>query len=124
MSTHVVLKDFTIGKMAYLVCMHIGRNQDAEVKPVMVLSVGRKYVQVDCLLESHFMKNPNAHVWDGLVEKTYSGEGRYLFPTESMAKEYIERDVLLSKLCKVCTLDAAFSLVQLQKVFQILGIQK
>lgn len=117
------VKDFKVNQTAYLVNMHAGRNQDPEIKPCKVLSVGRKYVKVDSILCSEFKISENARVWSGLVEKEYSGEDRQLFLTESDAVDYIRRDVLLKRLLHEFLTSSDFSLLQLEKICQILGIK-
>lgn len=123
MSDFLKVKDFKVNQTAYLVNMHMGRNKDPEIKVCKVLAVGRKYVSTDFVYSRDFMVSQDAYVWSGLVEKCHSGENLYLFPNESDAKDYIKRSVLFKRVCLAVTTRSDFSLLQLEKVCQILGIK-
>lgn len=84
------LKNFTAGQTAFLVGDGTYGSTQTQVQSVTVLSVGRKYVKVKIgARELQFYSNDPKGEY--LCEKVPFGWPRYLFPTEQLASDWMEK---------------------------------
>ena len=106
------IKDFKVGEIAYILRTY---NREDKLRPVEVVSVGRKYVTVkEYGWELKFSENPN-------YEHVLVGDGHLLFLSEQVYKDSIEKRYLESWLRNnVGYGNTRYSLEQLRKVKEIL----
>lgn len=110
------IKDFEPGQTAYILRMHVGRNQDPEIIETSVEKVGRKYVTVR--YGSRYeedIDNPY-----GLIESADFGERSFLCPSRTDAEMYIERHKLQIWLWNIGNRHGKYTLEQLRRVKEIL----
>lgn len=88
--TNTKLTEFGTGQIAYQVNLYFGRNHQPEISEKEVAAVGRKYVRLKSGIR--FEENPNIET--GLEISRDDGSYIFLFPSETAATEFLEKNDL------------------------------
>lgn len=87
------IKDFKLGQTAYRMSEKRDKNWGICITPVIVKSVGKKYVRIDNNGEEAYQSE--GYFPDGLVESKDWGYRAHLFPTKEAVDRFVEKRDLL-----------------------------